>query len=56
MIIIEETEITLRNGSPSLKVVFKLGFENEGISPNYLKINGKWENHVHMVLRNKELE
>ena len=41
---------------PSLKVVSKLGFENEGLSPNYLKINGKWEDHIHMVLRNKELE
>lgn len=41
---------------PSLKVAAKLGFENEGLSPNYLKINGKWEDHIHMVLRNKELE
>ncbi len=41
---------------PSLKVVTKLGFKNEGISPYYLKINGEWEDHRHMVLRNRELE
>lgn len=40
----------------SLKVTDKLGFENEGLSPKYLKINGKWEDHIHMVLRNGELE
>jgi len=36
----------------SLRVVEKLGFQNEGLSPEYLKINGKWEDHVHMVLIN----
>lgn len=41
---------------PSLRVVTKLGFENEGLSPMYLKINGKWEDHCHMVLRNKDME
>jgi ribosomal-protein-alanine N-acetyltransferase len=40
----------------SLKVVSKLGFENEGFSPKYLKINGEWEDHVHMVLRNQKQE
>ena len=40
----------------SLKVVEKLGFINEGISKKYLKINGSWEDHIHMVLLNEELE
>lgn len=34
----------------SLRVVEKLGFYNEGIAYKYLKINGKWEDHIHMVL------
>ncbi len=37
----------------SLRVVNKLGFYNEGTARDYLKINGKWEDHVHMVLLNK---
>lgn len=36
----------------SLRVVEKLGFYNEGIAYKYLKINGKWEDHIHMVLLN----
>lgn len=40
----------------SLRVVEKLGFSNEGLARKYLKINGKWEDHIHMVLINNELE
>jgi [ribosomal protein S5]-alanine N-acetyltransferase len=40
----------------SLKVVQKLGFYNEGLAYKYLKINGKWEDHIHMVLLNEELD
>ena len=40
----------------SLKVVEKLGFINEGSSKNYFKINGSWEDHIHMVLLIEELE
>ena len=36
----------------SLKVVEKLGFYNEGLAYKYLKINGKWEDHVHLVILN----
>ena len=39
----------------SLGVVKKLGFQNEGLSPKYLKINGIWEDHIHMVLQNEDL-
>lgn len=37
----------------SLRVVEKLGFYNEGLAYKYLKINGKWEDHIHMVLLNE---
>jgi ribosomal-protein-alanine N-acetyltransferase len=36
-------------------VTQKLGFQEEGLSPQYLKINGKWEDHLHMVLLNQEM-
>jgi Acetyltransferases, including N-acetylases of ribosomal proteins len=38
----------------SLKVVEKLGFRNEELAYKYLRINGKWEDHIHMVLLNKK--
>ena len=40
----------------SLRVAEKLGFYNEGLAIKYLKINGKWEDHIHMVLLNEKLE
>ncbi len=39
----------------SLRVTEKLGFYNEGIAQKYLKINGIWEDHVHMVLLNDKV-
>lgn len=39
----------------SLRVLEKNGFENEGLSKYYLRINGVWEDHVHMVKINYEL-
>ncbi len=33
----------------SLRVLEKNGYEKEGLAKKYLKINGKWEDHVHMV-------
>jgi ribosomal-protein-alanine N-acetyltransferase len=33
----------------SLRVAEKLGFYNEGYAKKYLKINGVWEDHIHMV-------
>ncbi|GKX30167.1 alanine acetyltransferase [Vallitalea longa] len=50
-----EANIIPRN-IPSIKVVTKLGFENEGLSKKYLMINGTWEDHYHMVLLNKNME
>ena len=50
-----EANIMPRN-KKSLRVVEKLGFYNEGLAKKYLKINGKWEDHIHMVLLNEDLE
>ncbi|HZK24550.1 MAG TPA: GNAT family N-acetyltransferase [Oscillospiraceae bacterium] len=40
----------------SLWVVEKLGFYYEGLAKKYLKINGSWEDHIHLVLRSQALE
>jgi ribosomal-protein-alanine N-acetyltransferase len=40
---------------PSLRVVQKLGFQQEGVSRNYLKINGEWEDHTRWALLNDRL-
>lgn len=37
----------------SLRTVAGLGFENEGLSRKYLRINGRWRDHVHMVRLNE---
>ncbi|HUU05833.1 MAG TPA: GNAT family N-acetyltransferase [Patescibacteria group bacterium] len=49
-----EANIMPRN-KRSLRVVEKLGFYNEGLATKYLKINGNWEDHIHMVLLNEEV-
>lgn len=48
-----EANIMPRN-YPSLRVVEKLGFKSEGLARKYLKINGVWEDHNHMVLLNPD--
>ncbi len=40
---------------PSIRVVEKCGFNSEGISTKYLKINGIWEDHIHYVKLNEKL-
>lgn len=40
----------------SLQTVRSLGFTEEGIARKYLRINGIWEDHIHMVLLNDGLE
>lgn len=47
-----EANIMPRN-KRSLRVAEKLGFKNEGLALKYLKINGVWEDHLHMVLLNE---
>lgn len=39
----------------SLRVVEKNGYQPEGLAREYLYINGRWEDHLHMVKRNQAL-
>ena len=50
-----EANIVPRN-EKSIRLITGLGFEKEGYSKKYLKLNGKWEDHLHFVKRNLELE
>ncbi|WP_300367293.1 GNAT family N-acetyltransferase [Brachyspira sp.] len=43
------------HNKPSLELVKRLGFEYEGLAKKYLKINGKWEDHIHMTIINDEI-
>ena len=47
-----EANVVPRNKA-SLRVLEKCGYKNEGLSLRYLKINGIWEDHVHMVKLNE---
>lgn len=40
----------------SLRMIEKCGFKNEGLASKYLMINGKWEDHIHFVKINEDLE
>jgi len=42
------------SNSASLALVRKFGFHEEGMALRYLKINGQWEDHLHMVLLNDD--
>ena len=42
--------------APSMRVLQKCGYVNEGFSPKYLCINGVWEDHIHMVKLNEAQE
>jgi ribosomal-protein-alanine N-acetyltransferase len=44
-----EANIIPRN-TPSMRVVERLGFQREGLSPRYLKIAGVWEDHARWAL------
>ena len=48
-----EANIMPRNKA-SLRVAEKAGFYHEGLALKYLKINGVWEDHVHMVRLNED--
>jgi [ribosomal protein S5]-alanine N-acetyltransferase len=39
----------------SIRVLEKLGFEEEGLAREYLRINGRWEDHIHYVALNRAL-
>lgn len=49
-----EANVMPRNQA-SLRVLQKNQFKNEGISKYYLKINGVWEDHIHMVKINYDM-
>ncbi|MGL1893699.1 MAG: GNAT family N-acetyltransferase [Spirochaetaceae bacterium] len=40
----------------SIKVIKKLNFTEEGLSKKYLKIDGKWEDHLHFAILNEDVE
>lgn len=49
-------EINIRpENEPSLRVVEKLGFRDEGLRPNYLHINGAWADHRSFALTADEV-
>jgi ribosomal-protein-alanine N-acetyltransferase len=50
-----EANIIPRNIA-SVKAIEKAGYIYEGISKKYLNINGVWEDHLHYVLLNSEIE
>ncbi len=49
-------EINVRpENKPSLRVVEKLGFRDEGLRPRYLHINGEWADHRSFALTAEEV-
>ncbi len=46
-----EANIMPRN-TDSIKLVKRLGFTDEGLSRKYLKINNRWEDHLHFAILN----
>lgn len=41
------------HNAASLRVLKKCGYESEGLARRYLRINGVWEDHIHMVKLNE---
>lgn len=50
-----EANVMPRN-EPSRRLLARLGFEEEGLARKYLKIAGRWEDHLHYVRFNARLE
>lgn len=50
-----EANIIPKNAA-SINLVKKLNFREEGLARKYLKINGKWEDHIHFTLLNEAIE
>ena len=50
-----EANVMPRNEA-SAAVLKKCGFRMEGSSQKYLKINGRWEDHLHYVILNESME
>jgi ribosomal-protein-alanine N-acetyltransferase len=49
-----EANVMPRN-QRSRRVVEKLGFAEEGLARQYLKINGVWEDHIHYIILNENV-
>lgn len=49
-----EANVMPRNKA-SMAVLQKCGFENEGLARKYLRINGVWEDHIHMTKLNEDM-
>ncbi len=49
-----EASVIPRNEA-SKRVLLKNGFFKEGFSPNYLRINGKWEDHERFAIVNEKV-
>lgn len=46
VLMLHRLEVSIRpENAPSLRVVAKLGFREEGFKPGYLNINGRWADH-----------
>ncbi len=41
------------SNSPSINLIRRLGFQEVGMSPRYLQINGEWEDHIHFAILNE---
>ena len=53
--LMHRVEVVIRpENEPSLKIVAKLGFREEGMRPNYLHINGQWRDHRVFALHQEE--
>lgn len=44
------------SSTASIRVLEKLNFVKEGFSKQYLKINGKWEDHIRFAILNNKFE
>lgn len=49
-----ETNIMLKNKA-SIRLLEKLNFSQEGVCKKYLRVDGKWEDHLRMVLLNDDI-
>jgi [ribosomal protein S5]-alanine N-acetyltransferase len=44
------------HNAASIRVLEKLGFTDEGLARRYLRINGAWQDHRHLVILNESVD